>query len=212
MLVRGRMTREVVTASPSATLAEASALTRRRRIRHLPVVDDGTLVGVVSDRDLRLAVPAPGTVSEEERGRILRTKTVGEVMVRQVVTVSPDAPVEEAAMMLAAHHIGCLPVIEDGRLVGILSETDLLRAFAELFRGEGPMSRIEVRMPNRPGELARVVRLIGVDFKINITGMVVPPLSEGEALAIIHLQTLDPRDLIEALEKLGYQVGWPSLG
>src|SRR5690606_36426746 len=149
---------------------------------------------------------------DRERRELIESTRVGDVMMNEVITVSPDAPVEEAAALLAEHRIGCLPVMSDGQLVGILSETDGLQAIVELFRAHGPSSRIEVRMPGRPGELARVVRLIGVDFKINITGLVVPPLSKGEALAIIHLQTLDPRDLIEALEKLGYQVGWPSLG
>ena len=211
MLVRSRMTRDVITASPTMTLAEAVAVTRRHRIRHLPVVQNGRLVGVASDRDLRLAIPPQGSMPEEERRRLLETTRVGDVMVKDVITISPDAPVEEAAALLAEHKIGCLPVLMDGQLVGILSETDVLHAFVELFRANGPSSRIEVRMPDRPGELARVVRLIGIDFKINITGMIVPPLSEGEALAIIHLQTLDPRNLIEALEKLGYQAGWPSL-
>ncbi len=206
MLVRGRMTREVVTASPSATLAEASALARRRGIRHLPVVDEGTLVGMVTERDLLRAVPAAGTVPEEERRRILGTRTVREVMARQVVTVTPDTPVEEAALLLADHDVDCLPVVEDGRLVGILSETDLLRAFAELFRGGGPTSRIEVRMPNRPGELARVVRAIGVEHRVNITGMVVPPLGPEESVAIIHLQTPDAAPVVESLRKMGYIV------
>lgn len=212
MLVRSRMTRDVITASPTMTVAEAIAITREHRIRHLPVVERDRLVGVASDRDLRLAIPAQGSMPDRERQALMESTRVADVMVREVITVAPDAPVEEAAALLAEHRIGCLPVLSDGRLVGILTETDVLRAFVELFRAQGPSSRIEVRMPDRPGELARVVRLIGVDFKINITGLVVPPLSEGEALAIIHLQTLDPRDLIEALEKLGYQVGWPSLG
>lgn len=212
MLVRSRMTREVIVASPSMSVAEAIAVTRQHRIRHLPVVQDGRLVGVASDRDLRLAIPPQGSMPDAERRELMDRTRVGDVMVKEVITVTPDAPVEEAAALLAENKIGCLPVLSDGRLVGILSETDVLHAFVELFRAHGPSTRIEIRMPDRPGELARVVRLIGVDFKINITGMVIPPLSDGEALAIVHLQTLDPRDLIEALEKLGYEVGWPSLG
>jgi len=212
MLVRSRMTRDVITASPTMTVAEAIALARKHHIRHLPVVEAGRLIGVASDRDLRLAIPQQGTVPDHERQALMESIRVADVMVKEVITVSPDAPVEEAATLLAENRIGCLPVLSDGRLVGILTETDVLRAFVELFQANGPSSRIEVRMPDRPGELARVVRLIGVDFKINITGLVVPPLSEGEALAIIHLQTLDPRDVIEALEKLGYEVGWPTLG
>lgn len=211
MLVRGRMTREVVAVSPSQTLAEALTLTRTHRIRHLPVLDGSRLVGVVSERDLRLAAPPVYVSAEAERRRILSTRSVAEVMTTELVTTTPDTPVEEAARLLYEHHIGSLPVLEAGSLVGILTETDLLRAFVELFGGRERSSRIEVRMPNRPGELARVVRLIGVDRKVNITGMVLPPQEGSESVAIIHLQLPDPSELVEALEKMGYRVGWPSL-
>lgn len=211
MLVRARMTREVVQTSPSTTLGHALALTREHRIRHLPVLEGGRLVGVVTDRDLRLSMPPRAEMTEEERERFLETTTLESAMTRELVTTTPDTPVEDAAKLLYEHRIGCLPVMEGEELVGILTETDLLRAFVELFGVHEPFSRLEVRMPNRPGELARVVRLIGVDHKLNITGMVVPPLDGEASTAIMHLQTRAPEAVIEALEKMGYQVGWPSL-
>jgi acetoin utilization protein AcuB len=133
-------------------------------------------------------------------------------MVRNVVTTSADTPIELAARELYEHRIGCLPVMDGDTLIGILTETDVLRSFVELFGHGEPSSRLEIRIPNRPGELARVVRLIGIDQKLNITGMVVPPLTgTTDAMAIVHVATLDPRNVIEALRKLGYKVGWPSL-
>lgn len=211
MLVRSRMTAHVYTASPATTIAEALALTRRHRIRHLPVVDTGKLVGVVTDRDLRLAMPPIWAEQHDQLREMLHTKTVGEVMVSQIITTTPDTPIEDAARRLYEHRIGCLPVMENDRLAGILTETDVLRSFTELFGANDPSSRLEIRLPNRPGELARVVRLIGVDFKLNITGMVVPPLTGGDVLAIMHIATLNPQPVIESLRKLGYQVGWPAL-
>ena len=212
MLVRSRMTPEVFTASPETTIAEALNITRSHRIRHLPVLQDGRLVGLVTDRDLRLAMPPIGAEQRDELKRALHSRTVGEVMVTQIITAPPLTPVEEAAKLLYENRIGCLPIMDGDRLVGILTETDLLRALVELFGTHQPSSRIEVRMPNKPGELARVVRLIGIEHKINITGLVLPP-TEGQedSLAIMHLQTLDPRPVIDALRKLGYQVGWPAL-
>ncbi|MBI4546231.1 MAG: CBS domain-containing protein [Gemmatimonadetes bacterium] len=206
------MTREVITVSPSATLADAWGIMRARRIRHLPVVDGGRLVGLVAAGDLRAAAPLPGNgVTAAEQPGALGSRTVADIMIRDVVQTSPRAPVEEAARLLYEHRIGCLPVLADGVLVGIITETDVLRAFVDLFGAREPYSRIEVRMPNRPGELARVVRLIGIDYRINITGLVIPPVATSEAVAIIHLQTQEPGSLVEALQKLGYQVGWPSL-
>ena len=213
MLVRSRMTADVVTASPATTLAEALALTRKHRIRHLPVVADDQLVGLVTDRDLRLAMPPIWAEQQGDEIRdALRNKTVAEFMVKTIVTTAPEAPIEQAARLLYEHKIGCLPVMSGEKLVGILTETDVLRSFAELFGGGQPSSRLEIRLTNRPGELARVVRTIGIDYKINITGMVVPPMAgTADSVAIVHVQTLDPTPLIAQLRKIGYQVGWPAL-
>jgi acetoin utilization protein AcuB len=211
MLVRSRMTTDVHTASPETTIAEALSITRAHRIRHLPILAEGRLVGVVTDRDLRLAMPPMWADEHDELTEALHTKRVGELMITDIVTIQPDTPVEEAARLLYTHRIGCLPIMEDDQLVGILTETDLLRAFAELFAA-GPSVRVEVQMPNRPGELARVVRLIGIEKRINIAGMVVPPLkATGEAVAIMHLQVDDPSEIAHALRRIGYRVGTPSL-
>lgn len=212
MLVRSRMTADVITASPSTTIAEALTLTRRHRVRHLPVLDEDVLVGLVTDRDLRLAMPPIWAEEQAELQHMLHAKSVGDVMSRSIVTTDADTPIEDVARLMYRHRIGCVPVLERGRLVGILTETDVLRSFVELF-GTGAMSsRLEVRLANRPGELARVVRAIGIDHRLNITGMVVPPITgTADCLAIIHVQTLDPTPLIERLTELGYEVGWPAL-
>lgn len=187
-------------------------MTRTHRIRHLPVLDGDRLVGVVTDRDLRLAMPPIWADDRDELRDALNTRRVSEVMIRDIITVPSDTPVEYAAKLLYTHRIGCLPVVDDDRLVGILTETDLLRAFAELFGATEPSTRIEVQMPNKPGELARVVRLIGIEHRINIAGMVVPPLESGETcLAIIHLQATEVGFVVNALRKRGYRVGRPSI-
>lgn len=212
MLVRSRMTPDVPTVSPETTVAQALGVCREHRIRHLPVVRDGRLVGLVTDRDLRLGMPPIWAEDQAELQHLLRTRTVGEVMSTDLVTTSPDVPVEEAGRLLYTNRIGCVPVMEGEELIGLLTETDLVRAFIELFITGGPSSRVEVRMPNRPGELARVVRVIGIEHRINITGMVMPPSTGGDGfVAIMHLATLDPAPVVVALRKLGYEVGWPSL-
>jgi acetoin utilization protein AcuB len=211
MQVRSRMTTHVITATPDTTLAAALGLARQHRIRHLPVVEDGRLVGVVTDRDLRLALPPVWATQHDELMTALNERFVGDVMTADVVTVPPATPMEEAARLLCAHRIGCLPVLEDGRLVGMLTETDVMRSFAELLGAGAGASRVEVRMPNRPGELARVVRLVGIEHRINISGMVVPPVAEDECVAILHLQVGDPEAIVHALRRIGYRVGTPSI-
>lgn len=212
MLVRARMTRDVVLASPKTTLAEALNLLRGHNFRHLPVVEDEHLVGLVSDRDLRMAMPPIWAEAREELRAALDDKTLGDVMTTEIISVPPDTPIEEAAKLLYEHHIGCLPVLEEDRLIGILTETDILRSYVELFGVGEPSSRIEIHMPNRPGELARVVRMIGIERKVNITGMVVPPTSGERSSAIMHVQTVNPGPIVEALRRMGYTVGWPAVG
>jgi acetoin utilization protein AcuB len=211
MLVRSRMTSEVFVASPDTTLAEALGITRSKRIRHLLVLEGDRLVGVVTDRDLRLSMPAIWSGQHDELQEALTKRRVRDVMVKNVITVPPEMPIEHAAKLLYTHRIGCLPVLDGEKLVGILTETELLRAFAELFGATEPSTRIEVQMPNRPGELARVVRLIGIENRINIVGLVVPPLGGEQCVAIIHLAAEEVGPMVNALRKRGYRVGRPSL-
>lgn len=197
------MTREVVTVSPDATIAEALEEIRTHNIRHLPVVDGGRLAGVITDRDLRLAVDPGGGGGAES--------TVGELMTKSPIVTAPDVPIESAAALLSEHRIGCLPVVEDEELVGILTDSDLLRAFVDLMVGREPHTRIELLAPDRPGELARVVRVVGIDHGINITGVVVPPSHGDRALVVLHLATDDVAELLENLRQLGYESGSPAL-
>ncbi len=122
MLVKERMTRQPLTVRPETSVSEAGALLARHRIRHLPVVEEGgALVGMFTDRDYR------STAASNREG-----VPVGEVMTRGVITVGPETQVHEAAKLMVAHRIGGLPVVKGGELVGIITETDLLRAFVEL--------------------------------------------------------------------------------
>ena len=202
MLVRGRMTPDVVTAPPETPVAEALEILRTHEIRHLPVMVGTRLAGVATDRDLRIALGPAGSPTDT---------TLADVMTSSPITVGPDTPVESAAAILAVNRVGCLPVVEDGDLVGILTESDLLRAFVDLMVGRDPHTRVELLAPDRPGELARVIRLIGIDHGINITGVVVPPTPGDRALVVLHLATDDAEAVLEDLRRLGYEAGSPAL-
>jgi acetoin utilization protein AcuB len=122
-----------VTLSPSASVSEAHTLMQQRHIRHLPVLHDGRLVGMLSDRDIRLVLPSPATSLAVWEIRYLLDKlTVGEVMTSVVRTTAPDCPVTEAVGRMLEHKIGALPVVVDHQVVGILTRTDVLRAFLRL--------------------------------------------------------------------------------
>jgi len=213
MLVKNRMTADPVAVAPGDSLAHALRLTREHRIRHLPVVDGGELAGILSDRDIRLAMPSPLTVADADRAAFLERTTVAEMMTRDVITAGPYDTVEDAARQLCRHRIGALPVVDaHGRLLGMVSETDVLHAFAEVLAAGGASSRLEVSLPDRPGELARALHIVGEELGLNITSMMVLPAgAEGRKTAIVHVATIDPREAIEALEAAGARVGWPSL-
>lgn len=200
MLVRGRMTRDVVTVPPSANVTDALGTLESNNIRHLPVLEGGRLVGIVSDRDLRMALS--GDVD---------AATIADVMTPDPLTVPPATPIEEAARTLSEHRIGCVPVVENDEVVGILTESDVLRAFVELMTGRERHARIELMAPHRPGELARIVRLIGIEHGLNLTGVVVPPTRGDRALVVLHLEADDVGPVLDDLRRLGYEAGSPAL-
>jgi len=134
MLVREWMTTVLATVRPDAPVAEAQHLMRHRRIRHLPVVAGGRLSGIITDRDVRTALPSQATsLAAGEILYLLDRLSVERIMTRPVITIGPEAPIADAVALLLAHRIGALPVMEGDRLVGIITETDLLRAFASTF-------------------------------------------------------------------------------
>ena len=212
LLVKDSMTQRVVVFSPETTAAEALALCRERRIRHLPVLEEGRLAGIVSDRDLRSAAPALG---DPGRASVLEKIRLSEVMSREVVTARPDDPIEEAANRMREKRIGCLPVVEDGTLVGILTSSDVMEALVQLIGAHEPGSRLVVSMPDRPGTLAGAAGTFGV-LGINIVSVVAGPRQEpppGEQgpwrAAIFRIDTINPAEAVELLERAGYSVLWP---
>lgn len=162
MLVRDRMTLDPVTVTPDTSFPEAFQLIRERRIRHLPVVDEGgKLLGVVARTDLLHASPSSATtLSVFEMSFLLANLHVREVMSSPPVTVAEDAPLEEAARVMVEKKIGCLPVMRDGELVGLITETDIFEVFVEILGGEEASLRVTVRVADVRGELARLAGVI----------------------------------------------------
>jgi acetoin utilization protein AcuB len=132
MKVRDLMTAKPITAGPDMPVLEARQIMLGKRIRHLLVTDGPKLLGIVTDRDIRLNLPSPATsLSVWEINYLLARLTVASVMTKALVTVSPGADPRNAAVLMLDHRIGALPVVDGGELVGIITETDLLRAFVK---------------------------------------------------------------------------------
>jgi acetoin utilization protein AcuB len=168
MLVGERMSYPVVSVNPELPINEALTLMRRERIRRTPVIRDGKLVGIISDKDLLNASPSPATsLSIWEMNYLLSKITVRDVMTREVLTVNHDTPIEEAARIMADNKIGGLPVIQDDKVVGIITETDLFKIFLEMMGARETGVRCTVIVRNQPGELAKITHALtglGGDF------------------------------------------------
>ncbi len=135
---------------------EAMQLLRKGGYRRLPVVDGSRLVGIVTDRDLKDATPsAANTLSVYELNYLLSKLVVREVMTTPVVTVAPQDPVEQASLLMEEHKISGLPVVAGGKLTGMLTITDMLRAFVAMLGLREGGTRVTVNLPDEPGVLAR---------------------------------------------------------
>jgi acetoin utilization protein AcuB len=193
--VRDVMTKDLVTVTRKESARRAWETMRDRRIRHLPVVENGRLVGILSDRDLRAVLLSPG----------LAGATVGELMSERPTTTRPEAPVEDAASLLVVKKIGCLPVMEGERLVGIVTETDLLAVLVELLGLLSQSTRLDIVVPGGPDTYERVVDVIRRNHgRIMSVGAVPGPA--GETIFSVRLEPCDPRPIATALGRAGFQV------
>jgi acetoin utilization protein AcuB len=219
LLVRDWMTEHLVTLSPEASVAEALTLCRKRRIRHIPILEEGRLVGIVSDRDLRDASPALG---DPERARTLQEIPVAGVMTQEVITVDPQDSIENAAQQMYELKIESLPVVAEGavadggsavveqELLGIITSSDVMRALVTLAGLPEPGCRIEVRVPNREGILAEVAGKIR-DLEVDIFDVLSDPdRRSSKRTLVFQLATADPSSVMQSLKGAGYEVSWIS--
>ncbi len=165
MLIRDWMTSYVYTATPESSVSEVVQLMKEKKVKHLPIVSKSVVVGIVSDRGIKEYLPSKGTSLDiYELNYILAKTTIKEVMIKDVVTVHPDTPVEEACMTMFDKDIGCLPVTEQGKLVGIISDKDMFRVLVEITGVRRGGHRISLSIEDRPGsirDLADLIRKFG---------------------------------------------------
>jgi len=204
MYVGRRMTREVIAVSPKDSVRDANRILQENRIHHLPVVEAGEIVGIVSDTDYRKWVLREEHVNES--GMVSRrTGTVGEIMTRDVVTMNPWDTIEDALLILHGRRFGALPVVEERKLVGIITKADILAAFIDTLRIEGVGGvRIEVILPRDVTFLLRLIQTLG-DMEIEIRSLVLSPFGE-EFAAFLRIGTIDVATVKTRLRDAGFKV------
>jgi len=155
------MSHPVIPISPKMPIHDALSFFKREHIRRAPVVKDGKLVGIVSDKDLLNASPSPvSSLSIWEMNYLLSKITIAEVMTRKVLTVTEDTPIEEAARIMADNKIGGLPVMRDAHVVGIITETDLFKIFLELMGARETGVRVTALVTEKAGQLAKITQVL----------------------------------------------------
>ena len=217
--MREKIQRNPITISPEASFFEARNLIHEKGIRHLPVVDkNGKLVGIVTDRDIREAAPSDATLlSVQELNYLLGKLKVSAFMTPKdkLMTISPDALIEEAIQLMHDHKIGCLPVVEGEKLYGIFTETDALSHLVDIFGYKEKGTRLTVALEDKPGTMLGILEVIK-KHNVNVISIVSPSfMVEGRRIAAVRIKTEDYKAVIQDLEKAGYQVlsigKWPSM-
>lgn len=161
MLVGERMSHPIISIAPDMPVHDALNLFKREHIRRAPVIKDSKLIGIVSDKDLLNASPSPATsLSIWEMNYLMSKITVAEVMTKEVLTVEESTPIEEAARIMADNKVGGLPVLRDGHVVGIITETDLFKIFLELMGAREKGIRATILIEEKPGQLAKITEAI----------------------------------------------------
>jgi acetoin utilization protein AcuB len=209
MLVRDRMTSPAKTVRPDSSFQDALQMMREGNFRRLPVVDDhGKLVGIVAERDLLHAAPSPATsLSVWEVNYLLWKLRVADLMTTHVVSVSPEIPVEDAAQIMVSRKIGGLPVVDSaGQVIGVITETDIFKAFTELFRGSEHGLRVMVRVPATKGTLARITQVIA-DMGGNIVSLgTFDDKTEQTRKLLMKVTGVSKEDLAAGLAAIGDEV------
>lgn len=192
------MTPKPITLRPESDPLAGLMLIKSGRFRHLPVVDnDGNLVGIVARDDLEVFLSQAGSPGIQKR-----QYRVDQVMTREVVTVYPDCPLEEAARLMVENKIGSLPVLEEERLVGIVTETDIFRQFATILGGGSDSIRLTVQVDDTPGQLAELAGRIA-QIGGNISSVVAYPAEQAGRINItLRIEQVAREMVLEAIEDM----------
>jgi acetoin utilization protein AcuB len=208
MYVGRRMTRNVVTVAKDASVLHVRNLLREKDINQVPVVDGKKVIGVITDGDIRENSASPAsTLSVHELNYLLSEMKAGDIMTRNPVTVSPETPVEEAAKILNEKGIGCLPVVSNDELVGIITTSDMLNVLLEVMGVGTPSSRIELSIPGDMGEICNIAGIVkGLGLSIISMVATLHQTDPATRLSVLRVNTDDIRELCKAMRSAGYKV------
>lgn len=204
MKVKDRMTVDVKTVGPDTSITEAFRIMKENNIRRLPVIKDQELIGIVTLSDLNQASPSAATsLSIHELNYILAKTKIKDILPRnqQVITIKSNNYIETAAKIMRQHRISGLPVIDEGQLVGIVTETDIFDALIDILGVKQPHSRIDLYVPSGPGSLAEITGIIAARGINIINTVVYYDEKKFRYKTIIRIEELNGMEIAEELKK-----------
>lgn len=209
MKVKDRMTKNVVIAEMNTSITEAFRLMKENDIRRLPVMENGKLAGIVTLADLNQAAPSSATtLSVHELNYLLAKIKLKDIIAKdqELLTVGPENYIETAAKLMRQNTVSGLPVMDNEKLVGIVTETDLFDALIDILGVTKAHSRIDIYVPEGPGSIAEITGLIA-GKRINILNTVVYyDDSKEKYKMIIRMEALDCEDIVKEIKEHGYEI------
>lgn len=212
MKIRDVMTKNPITVDSETLVIDAQKIMRENNIRRLPVVDKGALVGIVTQHDLLQASPSPATsLSIHELNYLLARMKVREVMKKNPFTLDPDTPFEEALRIGQDRKIGSFPVMEKGKLVGIITESDAVRFMTRALglREEGSRVTIE-GLGGKFGDLEKIIAIANQHQTIILSMISLPRPEKKDWMIVLRLKTTDPNPIVRDFKKAGFNVTYSA--
>jgi len=212
MRIRDVMTKNPITIDSETLVVDAQRIMKENNIRRLPIVDKGKLVGIVTKHDLLEASPSPATsLSIHELNYLLSKMKVKEIMRKNPITISPDTPFEEALRIGQEKKVGSFPVLEDGKLVGIVTESDIVRFMSRVLgiREEG--SRITIEgLGGKLGDLEKIISIASQHNTIVLSMISLPRPEKKDWMIVLRLKTTDPDPIVKDFKKAGFNVTYSA--
>jgi acetoin utilization protein AcuB len=212
MRIKDVMTKNPITVDSETLVIDAQKIMREKNIRRLPVVDKGKLLGIITKHDLLEAAPSPATsLSIHELNYLLSKMKVKEIMKKNPVTITPDTPFEEALKIGQENRIGSFPVVENGKLVGIATESDIIRFVTRILGIKEEGSRITIEgLGGKLGDLEKIVSIANQHHTIVLSMISLPRPEKKDWMIVLRLKTSNPDPIVKDFKKAGFNVTYSA--
>ena len=212
MRIRDIMTKNPISVDSETFVLDAQKIMEQNNIRRLPVVDKGKLVGIITQHDLLKAAPSPATsLSVHELNYLLSKMKVKEIMKKNPVTITPDTPFEEALRIGQEKKIGSFPVVDNGKLVGIATESDIVRFMTRALGLKEEGSRITIEgLGGKLSDLERIIQIVNQHQTIILSMVSLPRPEKKDWMIVLRLKTADPDPIVRDFKKAGFNVTYSA--